>query len=235
MPRRSCRPNVRSVRGKTPVFVYAVDPVSAAGAKAQLMNEPTIQLVGPMDIDLARVALLVADSADTSVVRIVKAIQRDGVPRVLLVAGRFEEEGVIAATAAGVTAFLRKSEATTARLTSAIHDADESGCHLPDGLMKRAAEARLRGPEASAVVDVRDLTMEGASSISGLSTMTGNLTVREAEVLRLVADGHDTADVAEKLGFSESTVKGIMAKIMSRIDARNRCHAVAIAVRNGLI
>jgi DNA-binding CsgD family transcriptional regulator len=30
-------------------------------------------------------------------------------------------------------------------------------------------------------------------------------------------------------------VKGIMAKIMSRIDARNRCHAVAIAVRNGLI
>ncbi|HEX6394603.1 MAG TPA: LuxR C-terminal-related transcriptional regulator [Acidimicrobiales bacterium] len=199
------------------------------------MNEPSVQLVGPMDIDMARVALLVADSADVSVVRIVKAIQRDGIPRVLLVAGRFEEQGVIAATAAGVTAFLRKSEATTARLTAAIHDADESGCHLPDGLMKKAAAIRLRSPEEALAVDVCDAALDGASAISGLSTMTSNLTVREAEVLRLVADGHDTADVAEKLGFSESTVKGIMAKIMSRIDARNRCHAVAIAVRNGLI
>ena len=199
------------------------------------MNEPSVQLVGPMDIDMARVALLVADSADVSVVRIVKAIQRDGIPRVLLVAGRFEEQGVIAATAAGVTAFLRKSEATTARLTAAIHDADESGCHLPDGLMKKAAAIRLRSPEEALAIDVCDAALDGASAISGLSTMTSNLTVREAEVLRLVADGHDTADVAEKLGFSESTVKGIMAKIMSRIDARNRCHAVAIAVRNGLI
>jgi DNA-binding NarL/FixJ family response regulator len=223
------------MRGKTPVFVYAVDPVSAAGAKSQLMNEPTIQLVGPMDIDMARVAVLVADSADASVVRVVKAIQRDGIPRVLLVAGKFEEQGVVAATAAGVTAFLRKAEATTARLTAAIHDADESGCHLPDGLMRKAAAVRSCAGEESATVDIRDSVVDGAVSFSGLSTMTGNLTVREAEVLRLVADGHDTADVAEKLGFSESTVKGIMAKIMGRIDARNRCHAVAIAVRNGLI
>ncbi|HEX4865175.1 MAG TPA: LuxR C-terminal-related transcriptional regulator [Acidimicrobiales bacterium] len=199
------------------------------------MNEPTIQLVGPMDIDMARVAVLVADSADTSVVRIVKAIQRDGIPHVLLVAGRFEEQGVVAATAAGVTGFLRKSEATTARLTAAIHDAEESGCHLPDGLMRRAADVRLRSAEEVATIDVRDPDMTGSLGVSALSTMTGNLTVREAEVLRLVADGHDTADVAEKLGFSESTVKGIMAKIMTRIDARNRCHAVAIAVRNGLI
>ena len=224
-----------NVRGKTPVFVYAVDPVSAAGAKSQLMNEPSIQLVGPMDIDMARVAVLVADSADTSVVRIVKAIQRDGIPHVLLVAGRFEEEGVVEATAAGVTAFLRKSEATSARLTAAIHDAEESGCHLPDGLMKMAAAVRIHSAEEIAIIDVRDTEFAGCAGLSALSTMTGNLTAREAEVLRLVADGHDTADVAEKLGFSESTVKGIMAKIMTRIDARNRCHAVAIAVRNGLI
>jgi DNA-binding NarL/FixJ family response regulator len=224
-----------NVRGKTPVFVYAVDPVSAAGAKSQLMNEPTIQLVGPMDIDMARVAVLVADCADTSVVRIVKAIQRDGIPHVLLVAGHFEETGVVAATAAGVTAFLRKSEATSARLTAAIHDVEDSGCHLPDGLMRKAAAVRLRSAEEVTVVNVTESALGASPGISALSTMTGNLTVREAEVLRLVADGHDTADVAEKLGFSESTVKGIMAKIMTRIDARNRCHAVAIAVRNGLI
>ena len=58
---------------------------------------------------------------------------------------------------------------------------------------------------------------------------------REAEVLRLVADGLDTAEVAEELAYSESTIKGVLAKLMTRLEARNRCHAVAIVLRQGLI
>ena len=62
-----------------------------------------------------------------------------------------------------------------------------------------------------------------------------SLTGREAEVLRLVADGLDTAEVAEELAYSESTIKGVLAKLMTRLEARNRCHAVAIVLRQGLI
>jgi DNA-binding NarL/FixJ family response regulator len=69
----------------------------------------------------------------------------------------------------------------------------------------------------------------------GGSTITLRLTVRETEVMRLVADGYDTSDIADQLAYSESTIKGVLAKIMSRLEARNRCHAVAIAVREGLI
>ena len=102
---------------RTPVFIYAADPLSAAGAKAQLMGEPSIELVGPVDLDRARVALVVADAADESVAKVARAIQRDGVPQVVLVAARFDEAGVVAAVAARASPGSSGGpEATSARL-----------------------------------------------------------------------------------------------------------------------
>lgn len=203
--------------------------MSAAGAKAQLLGQPAIELVGPADLDRARVALVVADAADEAATKVIKAIQRDGVPRVVLVAARFDEAGVVAAVAAGVTSFLRRNEATSSRLTEVIRQVDESGCQLPEGLLKKAAAAFFDcGPAAVRPVPENDRHSNG-------STMTLRLSKREVEVLRLVADGFDTADIAEQLSYSESTIKGVLAKIMTRLEARNRCHAVAIVVRGGLI
>jgi DNA-binding NarL/FixJ family response regulator len=196
------------------------------------MNEPTIELVSPADLDRARVAVVVADSADESVARAVRAIQRDRVPQVVLVAARFDESGVVAAVAAGVTGFLRRSEATSARLTAVIHEADRAGCQLPEGLLKRAASVRLRPAVEPDDAPAAEVAREGG----GVTTATELcLSMREAEVLRLVADGYDTTDVAERLSYSESTIKGVLAKVMTRLDARNRCHAVAIVLRQGLI
>lgn len=217
------------------MFVYASDPLSAAGAKAQLVGQPAIELVGPADLERARVALVVAEAADDSVARVVKAIQRDGIAKVVLVAARFNEGGVVAAVAAGVTAFLRRADATTARLVEAISDADRSGCQLPEGLLKKAAitQGGFTGFLADVIPVSRPL---GDAHEGGVSTLTGlRLSTREAEVLRLVADGYDTTDIAEQLAYSESTIKGVLAKIMTRLEARNRCHAVAIVVREGLI
>lgn len=225
------------MRGKIPVFVYASDPLSAAGAKAQLMNEPGIELLGPVDIDRARVALLVTEAADAGTARVVRAIQRDGVPGVVLVAARFDTEGVVAVAAAGVTGFMRRADATTSRLVAAIEEADEPGCHLPEGLMRKAAAFREHLGGATEVIDLTDGAPMGSPTGDGaVSTIASQrLSVRESEVLRLVAEGYDTADIAEKLAYSESTIKGILAKVMTKIEARNRCHAVAIVMRHGLI
>jgi DNA-binding NarL/FixJ family response regulator len=54
-------------------------------------------------------------------------------------------------------------------------------------------------------------------------------------VLRLLADGHDTAEVGRQLYYSERTVKNIVHDVTSRLDLRNRTHAVAYALRQGLI
>ncbi len=228
---RSVNPTFHSVSWRTPVYVYASDPMSAAGAKAQLMGQPAIELVGPADLDRARVALVITESVDEGAAKVVKAIQRDGVPTVVLVAARFDEAGVLATVAAGVTGFMRRSEATSARLTEVIREADQCGCQLPEGLIRKAASASAvlerDVVEASPGIDGREL--------NGSTTLTLRLTARETEVLRLVADGYDTSDIAEQLAYSESTIKGVLAKIMGRLEARNRCHAVAIVVREGLI
>jgi DNA-binding NarL/FixJ family response regulator len=61
------------------------------------------------------------------------------------------------------------------------------------------------------------------------------VSLREAEVLRLVADGLETREIAEQLCYSQRTVKGILHDVTSRFQLRNRAHAVAFALREGLI
>jgi DNA-binding NarL/FixJ family response regulator len=63
----------------------------------------------------------------------------------------------------------------------------------------------------------------------------GGLTEREVAVLRLLAEGHDTAEVGRRLFFSERTVKNVIHDVTSRLELRNRSHAVAYAIREGLI
>ena len=65
-------------------------------------------------------------------------------------------------------------------------------------------------------------------------TFTG-LTPRETEVLRLVAEGLDTSEIAARMCYSERTVKNVLHDLTTRLQLKNRTHAVAYAVREGLI
>ena len=51
----------------------------------------------------------------------------------------------------------------------------------------------------------------------------------------LVADGFDTAQIAAKLSYSQRTVKNVLHDVTSRLHLNNRSHAVAYALRQGLI
>jgi DNA-binding NarL/FixJ family response regulator len=61
------------------------------------------------------------------------------------------------------------------------------------------------------------------------------LTRRQREILQHIADGHSTAQAARALGLSAETVRTHMKAILTRLEARDRAHAVAIAMRNSLI
>ena len=61
-------------------------------------------------------------------------------------------------------------------------------------------------------------------------TFTG-LTPRETDVLRLVADGLDTSEIASRMCYSERTVKNVLHDLTTRLQLKNRTHAVAYAVR----
>ena len=60
------------------------------------------------------------------------------------------------------------------------------------------------------------------------------ITARERDVLELVAEGYSTAEIARALWITEDTVRTHIKRMMVRLDARTRAHAVAIAFREGL-
>jgi len=63
----------------------------------------------------------------------------------------------------------------------------------------------------------------------------GRLTVRQRQILQLLADGGSTTIAAEELQVSEETVRTHTKNILARLEARNRAHAVAIGLRESLI
>ena len=63
----------------------------------------------------------------------------------------------------------------------------------------------------------------------------GRLTVRQRQILQLLADGGSTTVAAEELQVSEETVRTHTKNILARLEARNRAHAVAIGLRESLI
>jgi DNA-binding NarL/FixJ family response regulator len=63
----------------------------------------------------------------------------------------------------------------------------------------------------------------------------GKLTRRQRQLLQLLADGKSTSFAAKQLELSEETVKTHTKNILTRLEARNRSHAIAIALRESLI
>jgi len=67
------------------------------------------------------------------------------------------------------------------------------------------------------------------------TTTTLGLTSRDVEVLRLMAEGESTAAIADRLAYSESTIKNTIHTVVRQLGARNRAHAVASALRANVI
>jgi DNA-binding NarL/FixJ family response regulator len=172
------------------------------------------------EVDNAAVAVVAVGEVGDEAVRTVRAIQRNGCPRIVLVAANLDEAGVLAGVEAGACAFLRRREASPERIASAITAAAAGQGDVPPDLLGRLLSqvSQLHG---------QVLAPQGIG-LSGLAD-------REVEVLRLVAEGHDTLEIAQMLSYSERTVKGVIHDVTTRLCLRNRSHAVAYAVRHGLI
>jgi DNA-binding NarL/FixJ family response regulator len=205
---------------RIPVIVYARDPVSKAGLASQLRGRPELHLVEDEADAHGAVAIVVSDEVDQFAATRVKALARNGNPRVILVVARLDDGSLLSAVESGVCGILLRSSASAEALSGAVTAAAAGDGSLPPDLLGRLLKQLGRLQET--VLGPRGLTFSG-------------LTEREAEVLRLVADGLDTAEVAERLYFSERTVKNVLHDMTTRLGLRNRTHAVAYAVRQGLI
>ena len=58
------------------------------------------------------------------------------------------------------------------------------------------------------------------------------LTQRELQILSCIANGNTNKQVANMLGISEQTIKNHISAILRKLNANDRAHAVALAIRN---
>lgn len=202
------------------VYVYATDPVSRSGIVATLDERAEFRICEDPDVDAASVAIVVTDAIDETVLRVIRALQRNSCPRVLLVAADIDDGGLFGAIDAGISGVLRRSSADGDRLADAVRTAASGDGTIPPDLTARVLD-QIRHVQ-SEVLEPQGLTFQGLSD-------------REVEVLRLVAEGRVTSEIADELAYSERTIKNVIHDITSRLHLRNRSHAVAYALRQGLI
>lgn len=203
------------------VVLRAQDPISQAGVASQLRARPEVSVVGRDDgMAAPQVVVMVVDAVDDEVLRVLRNIQRTSTCRTVLVTTDIDEQKLVSAAECGVAGVVRRSESTPDHLVQVIGTVARGEGHLPSDLLGRLLEevGRLQGQ----VLGPRGLHFTG-------------LAAREVDVLRLVAEGYDTADIATKLAYSERTIKNVLHSVMTRLQLRNRSHAVAYAMRQGLI
>jgi DNA-binding NarL/FixJ family response regulator len=68
-----------------------------------------------------------------------------------------------------------------------------------------------------------------------IETVIAPLTRRETQILDYVAEGNTNKQIADILGISEQTIKSHVSAILRKLNANDRAHAVALAIRNGWI
>ncbi|MGP3948770.1 LuxR C-terminal-related transcriptional regulator [Streptomyces sp. 7N604] len=202
------------------VAVYAADPVLRAGIVHQLRQRPEVDLLDDADAEQAEASLVVVDTVDDDVATLLNRLRHNSSTRSGLVVSTLGSGALQRVIECGVSAVLRRSEADQDQLLNLVLAIANNEGVLPGDLLGKLL-AHVGGLQRSAL-DPR-----------GLSLST--LTTREADMLRLVAVGLDTSEIARKTAYSERTVKNVLREVITRLQLRNRAHAVGYALRNGLI
>jgi len=198
------------------VAVLAGDVFLRAGLLSELQGKPGIHVVAGAPAAADVVVALTATAAELPAL----VGQAPTNARLVLITDTPRPAELWTAIENGLVVLLPRAEATTARVLRAIGDATQGRGHLPAEQLGQVLHglARLHRD----VLSPRELMLNGLSR-------------RETEVLRRLADGQDTAEIAAEMSYSERTVKNVLHNLTSRLGLRNRTHAVSYALRNGLI
>ena len=201
------------------IRVLTVDdhPIVRAGIAAMIANEPDIDIVAEWRDGAEAVALFEAHRPDV-VLMDLRMPRVDGVAAILAIRAIEPNARVIALTtydgdadihralSAGAGAYLIK-DTMVEQLVAAIRLAASGKRVIPPDVATRLAEFTPRA----------------------------DLSAREQEVLRHVANGLGNKEIARALGRSADTVKAHLESIFEKLGARDRTHAVTIALQRGII
>ncbi|MFD6067042.1 MULTISPECIES: response regulator transcription factor [Amycolatopsis] len=201
-----------------PVLLHATDTITHAGVTAALRSRPEIRFAG--DSDEQAVVLVIVERLNEEARQLLRSLHCAGCAGIVLVAGEVDDSELLDVVGNGVSAIIRRADATPDTLVRLVKAAAAGEGALPPDLLGRLLSrvSRLQ----------RDVLQPNGWDLAGMSQ-------RETKVLRMIADGFETKEIADRLSYSERTVKSILHDITNRFQLRNRAHAVAFALREGLI
>ncbi|GAA1566635.1 response regulator [Leucobacter aridicollis] len=150
--------------------------------------------------------------------------------RVLVLTTFDLDEYAIGAIQAGASGFLLK-DARPTELVDAIRRVASGDAAMAPAVTARMIE-RMRDTGAAAPAA---LFAAPAPAAGGpVAAELGELTERELDVLKLISDGKNNSEIGAELFLSESTVKTHVGRVLSKLQLRDRVHAVIFAKQHGL-
>jgi DNA-binding NarL/FixJ family response regulator len=202
------------------VVIQAADPLSLAGLTNYLDERAEITIAGLDQWADADAAIVATDRLRPDVVTALRRAASETRTPVVLVINELTESELLTAVECRVVAVVPRVGVNGDRLVHSVHAAAAGGGVMPTNLVGELVKHIER-------LQREVLTPNGLSS--------SGLTPREIDVLRLMADGMDTAEIAGQLCYSERTVKNVIYGVTHRLNLRSRSHAVAYAMRAGVI
>jgi len=196
------------------------------GVKAFLVTQPDISVVGEAGSgeeavklaeqfipDVILMDLIMPNMDGVEATRRVKQVS----PRsqVVVLTSYHEDEHIFPALKAGALSYILK---------------DVSADELASAVRKAATGDAVLHPRVAARV-IKELQGKRADNLNPFT----ELSERELEVLKLIADGMSNAEMAAKLVLSEKTIKGHVSNILSKLHLADRTQAAVYAWREGVV
>ncbi|MGA5214716.1 response regulator [Streptomyces cinereoruber] len=213
------------------VLIADDQPLVRRGLALMLAPEPGFQVVAEA-ADGAEAVRLAHEHRPDVIVMDIRMPVLDGIAaterltaelpdcRVLALSTFDMDEHVVGALRAGACGFLPK-DISPEDLVAALRVVRDGEAILAPRLLTRLISRHVRAPDRRAV----------PSAPSGAE----GLTPREREVWRLIADGSDNTEIADRLGLSASTVKNHITALFAKLRVRDRAQAVIAAYETGLV
>lgn len=209
-----------------------IDVVSeASDGEAALAELARLRDLGtPCDIVLMDVRMPGMNGIDATT-RVVASFPET---RVLVLTTFDLDEYAAGAIQAGASGFLLK-DARPTELVDAIRRVANGDAAMAPSVTRRLLE-QLRGSGTAEALAFGANSAEenGSAAPSASSEALSVLTERELEVLSLIAEGKNNGEIGGELFLSESTVKTHVGRVLSKLQLRDRVHAVIFAKQNGL-
>jgi NarL family two-component system response regulator LiaR len=206
------------------LFVADDHPVVRNGIRAMLEIVPDIELAGEAADGREAVARVIKLQPDVILMDLVMP-EMDGIEAIRRIKAQQPEAHILV-----LTTFAGEDKIFPAIKAGAL------GYHLkdsgPDELVQAIRQVH-RGESSLHPVIARKVLQE-LSHPSDRPPTPDPLTEREVEVLRLVAQGRDNREIAEKLVITEATVRTHVSNIMSKLHLASRTQAALYALREGL-